>query len=84
VNGYECGAPEAPGPVRPDPDLIAAGWTARFLCEPGRVDEMTAVYTNAGFQVCTAPVRPGDFDEKCGTCPSVVCRTFVLIYTRRS
>ena len=73
---------DAPGPVRPDPTLIAAGWTARFLVEPGRVDEMSAIYRGAGFEVQACSVLPESFDERCGTCPGVVCKTYLLLYTR--
>jgi hypothetical protein len=76
-----CGG-DAPGPVRPDPALVTAGWTARFLVEPGRVDELSVLYREAGFEVRACAVEPQDFDERCGTCPSVVCKTFLMLYTK--
>ena len=73
---------EAPGPVRPDPKIVASGWTPRFLVEPGRVEEMKGLYQDAGFEVLACGVRPEDFDERCGTCPAIVCKTYLLLYTR--
>jgi hypothetical protein len=77
-----CDFREAPGPVRPDPAMISGGWTARFLVEPGRVEEMSELYRGAGFDVRACNVKPEDFDERCGTCPAVVCKSYLLLYTR--
>ncbi len=81
-------APRGEGPdlkaeIEPDPALVAAGWTPRFLADAARCAEAVELYSRIGFEVRIQPVAPADFDEKCGECPAVVCRTYSMIYTRR-
>ncbi len=76
-----CPSPDAS--VRPYARLVGEGWTARFLADPARLEEMTALYRRLGFEVTTAAVRPEDFDGRCGECPAAICHSYVMIYTKR-
>lgn len=80
------------GPIRSEalgvvcasnPRLEADGWTRRFFAEPDRVKEATELYAELGYEVRAETLDPDSFDDRCGECPSVVCRTYVLIYTRK-
>ena len=67
-----------------DPDLVAQGWERRHLADPDRADEAVQLYSSLGFEVRTQKLTPADFGPDCGQCAAVVCKTYVLIYTRKS
>ena len=67
----------------PDPELVAEGWERRYLADPERAREAMELYPALGFEVKAHPVRVEDFHDDCGDCRSVLCRTYVVIYTRR-
>jgi hypothetical protein len=66
-----------------DPELIADGWERRHLADPDRAEEAVQLYSSLGFEVKCQKLTPADFGPDCGDCASVVCKTYVLIYTRR-
>jgi hypothetical protein len=74
--------PPLTGTIRPNAELLALGWQQRFLADPVRAREAEELYRAIGLEVLCAPVRPEDFDERCGDCPALVCRSYVMIYTR--
>ena len=66
----------------PDPARIAAGWTPRFAAGPDRIDEMTRLYQELGFEVVADPVRPEDAEDDCRDCRLLTLARFRFIYTR--
>lgn len=72
------------GTVRSDPALIAAGWVRRHLVDPDRASESVEIYESMGFEVLAHELTPEDFGPQCRECASIVCRSHVLIYTRRA
>lgn len=82
--GDALGSPELEfGTVRSDPALIAAGWVRRHLVDPDRARESVELYESMGFEVLAHELTPADFGPRCQECASIVCRSYVLIYTRR-
>ncbi len=69
--------------VRASEALEADGWTRRHLADPHRAEEAKQLYEEMGFEVLSQVLTPEDFAESCNECASTVCRTYVLIYTRR-
>lgn len=69
--------------VRSDPALIAQGWERRHMVGPDRVDESIELYTSMGFEVKAQPLTAEDFADQCKECGSIICRSYVLIYTRK-
>jgi hypothetical protein len=72
-----------PMPLKADMDLIAAGWERRFLAEPDRVEEAVKIYQSLGLEIRAEPLGPADFGPDCQDCASDVCKSYVLIYTRK-
>lgn len=68
----------------PDPVLIAAGWERRFVADPVRAKEATALYESLGFEVHAEPLKPVELGPQCEACQLVVCHTYVTIYTRKA
>jgi hypothetical protein len=66
-----------------DPKLLADGWERRHLADPDRAKEAIEVYSSLGFEVKAQQLTPADFGSNCGDCASVICQSYVLIYTRR-
>lgn len=66
-----------------DPKLVAEGWVRRHLADPDRAKEAIELYTSMGYEVKAQKLTPADFGPKCGDCSSVICSTYVLIYTRK-
>jgi hypothetical protein len=69
--------------VRTDPALVADGWVRRYLADPERAREAVETYGAAGFEVRLEPLKPGNFAEHCQGCAAIVCRTYVVVYTRK-
>lgn len=74
---------EAGFSIPADPRLIADGWIRRHLADPDRAQETIDLYTSLGYEVKAQTLTPDDFGPGCGECASVVCRSYVLIYTRK-
>ncbi len=68
--------------VASDPKLLADGWIRRHVAAPDRAQESIDLYTALGFEVKAQPLTPADFGSACAQCASIVCRSYVLIYTR--
>lgn len=65
-----------------DPALIAEGWVRRHLIGPDRVRESIEIYESLGYEVNAQTLAPEDFADQCKECASIICRSYVLIYTR--
>ncbi len=63
--------------------LEAAGWERRYLADPDRAREAVELYTSLGYEVRAEKLEPSSFGPQCGDCSQVVCRSYVLIYTRK-
>jgi len=72
------------GRFSPDPARIAAGWTPRFAVGLDRLDEVTRLYRELGFDVVSDPVRPEDAEDDCRDCRLLALARFRFIYTRRA
>ncbi|NQU50458.1 MAG: hypothetical protein HQ519_17550 [Planctomycetes bacterium] len=72
-----------PTPPAVDADLVAAGWERRFMADPDRLEESTQIYLSLGLEVKAVPLGPLDFSNACGDCPETVCKTYMMIYTRK-
>jgi hypothetical protein len=70
--------------VQARPDLLAEGWTWRFLADENRARVAEETYSEAGFDVRLEPVRPEDVSPSCGSCSSALCRITIAVYTRKS
>jgi hypothetical protein len=66
-----------------NPKLTAEGWVRRYLADPIRAREAVELYGSLGFEVRQEKLLPSDFGENCDGCPSVVCDSYVMIYTRK-
>ncbi len=73
---------DGPKGVQARPDLLAEGWTWRFLSDETRARIAEETYASAGFDVRLEPVRPEDVSPSCGSCSSALCRITVAVYTR--
>lgn len=71
------------GTIRADPALIAQGWVRRHFADPNRARESVELYTSMGYEVKVCKPAPEDFGPGCAQCASVICRTHVMIYTRK-
>jgi hypothetical protein len=63
--------------------LLAEGWVRRHLADPARTRESIELYTSMGYEVKTLKLTPSDLGPMCGLCALDVCKSCVLIYTRR-
>ncbi len=63
--------------------LEAAGWERRFLADELRAREAVELYESLGYEVRAQQLEPADFGPQCDECAAAVCRSYVLIYTRR-
>ncbi len=66
-----------------DPKLVAEGWVRRHLADPARARESIELYTSMGYEVKAQTLTQADLGPKCGRCAPVVCKSCVLIYTRK-
>ncbi len=76
ANGETFGIPA-------DPKLIAAGWVRKHLADADRAAESVDLYESMGFEVKARKLTPADFGAGCQDCASTVCKSYVLIYTRK-
>jgi hypothetical protein len=60
----------------------ADGWERRFVADARRVEDLSALYRSAGFEVAADPVNPGELPDGCETC-LLALATFRTLYTRR-
>ncbi|MFQ5590447.1 MAG: hypothetical protein ACE5HE_04710 [Phycisphaerae bacterium] len=71
-------------PVADNPQWIADGWVRRHIADPRRAAESIELYTSLGFEVRTHKLAPADFGPACAECAAVACRSYVMIYTRKT
>ncbi len=69
--------------VPADPALLAEGWQRRHLAGPERAAESVKLYESMGFEVLAQKLGVSDLGDGCAHCSSVICSSYVLIYTRR-
>ncbi len=69
--------------VAADPELLAQGWERRHMAATQQAKEAEKLYTSLGFEVRLESLSTTAFSEKCQSCASVVCRSYVLVYTRK-
>ncbi len=69
--------------ISSDDTLMAQGWVRRHLAAPQQAKEADELYSAAGFEVRLEPLAVSAFADKCQSCASVVCRSYVMIYTRK-
>jgi hypothetical protein len=67
-----------------DPELAEKGWERRFMADPSRAKEASAIYLELGFEVRSEEIKPSELSVLCGECRLATCRSYVTIYTRRS
>ena len=70
-------------PIRGDRDLLAAGWTRRYLADAERADEARELYQTLGYDVLLRSPTPMQLRPECDACRTVACRDYFLVYTRR-
>ncbi len=66
-----------------NPALEAEGWQRRYLADEPRAREALELYGSMGFEVRAEKLDAEDFAEQCGDCSPTVCRSYVMIYTRK-
>jgi hypothetical protein len=62
-------------------DLLAQGWTRRFVGGPPRLQEMIALYESLGFEVWLEPQELDEFRDECEDC-LLALALFRVVYTR--
>lgn len=77
-----CPMPEGDG-VGGDPEILAQGWTRRFLAEGARVEEATQLYLSMGLDVRAEVPSPAELGPSCAGCAEALCRAYRMIYTRK-
>jgi len=73
---------EAPTRTKSEAELIAEGWTRRFVAAPVRLKESIELYESMGYEVHLEPLTPEDLQAECEDCRLAVA-LFRVIYTRR-
>lgn len=63
--------------------LEAEGWQRRYLADEHRAQEAVELYTSLGYEVRSEKLVPSHFGPQCEECALVVCRSYVVIYTRK-
>jgi len=70
--------------LQPDPTLIAAGWTHRFVADRVRAQEAVRLYRELGFEVRTEAVIVSEAAEGCADCQIRSLLDIQMIYTRKA
>ena len=76
------GGPAAVPPAAAHADLVAGGWTRRFMAAGERAAESALLYESLGYEVHLEPPDLTDLREECGDC-RLALATFKVLYTRR-
>jgi hypothetical protein len=69
--------------LQPDPALVAEGWERRFTADAQRIDEVTELYSQLGYEVRAEPVQAAETGGDCDDCQSHMAVRFKTIYTRK-
>ncbi len=67
--------------TRSEQELIAEGWTRRFVGGPPRLQEMIELYKSLGYQVWLEPQELEEFRDECEDC-LLALALFRVVYTR--
>ena len=70
--------------LQADPALVAEGWERRFTADVQRVQEVTELYSQLGYEVRAEPVRAEGLKDDCEDCHALIISKFKTIYTRRN
>ena len=68
--------------IRPDSRLVSQGWVRRHVTDPARAQESLELYESLGYEVTVRTLTPADLGPQCAACSDVVCRSYVVLYTR--
>jgi hypothetical protein len=68
--------------LQADPALVAEGWERRFTTDAERIEEVTQLYAQLGYEVRAESVEPAESNEGCEDCHSLSHSRFKTIYTR--
>lgn len=69
--------------LQADPALAAEGWERRFTADVQRVQEVTELYSQLGYEVREEPVHSEELKDDCEDCHALIVSKFKTIYTRR-
>ena len=69
--------------TRSEQELIADGWTRRFVGGPPRLQEMIELYKSLGYEVWLEPQELEEFRDECEDC-LLALSLFRVVYTRAS
>ncbi len=73
--------PEFQERTKSEPELVAEGWTRRFVGGPPRLQEMVELYRALGYEVWLEPQAAEEFGDQCEGC-TLARVAFRVIYTR--
>jgi hypothetical protein len=62
-------------------ELVAQGWTRRFVDAPPRLQEAVQLYQSLGYEVLLEPQPPEDLDDECKGC-AIALGLYRVIFTR--
>lgn len=69
--------------LQADPTLVAEGWERRFTADVQRIQEVSGLYSQLGYEVRAEPVHSEELKDGCDDCQSLIISRFKTIYTRR-
>ena len=76
--------PVTPRPrIKSEAELVAEGWTRKFVGGPPRLNEMVELYKSLGFEVWLEPQELSEFADECEDC-TLALIFFRVVYTRPS
>jgi hypothetical protein len=67
--------------TKSEAELIAEGWTRRFVGGPPRLQEMVELYQALGYEVWLEPQEADEFRDECEDC-TLALMLFRVIYTK--
>lgn|SRR5579859_862142 len=70
--------------LQADPALVAEGWERRFTADAQRVQEVTELYSQLGYEVRAEAVQAVELKDDCEDCHALMLSKFKTIYTRRN
>ena len=53
------------------------------MVDGDRAAESEALYQQLGYEVKLQELKPSDFGAQCQACASGVCKSYVVVYTRK-
>jgi hypothetical protein len=62
-------------------ELVAQGWTRRFVGAPPRLQEAAELYQSLGYEVLLEPQPPEELDDECKSC-ALALGLYRVIFTR--